>query len=165
MIFESEIFIKNTKISIDSPTYFIADIAANHDGDLQRAKDLICLAKESGANAVKFQHFTAEKIVSDFGFKKLGNQIAHQGSDFPISQIEGRRVIKMFQNFSFFIFSAIKMKYTIFAVALISLKEIFFLYFFRHYIQKSFNLFLIHRKLRSLIIFKRICNYFIDINC
>jgi hypothetical protein len=27
------------------------------------------------------------------------NQIAHQGSDFPISQIEGRRVIKMFQNF------------------------------------------------------------------
>lgn len=27
------------------------------------------------------------------------NQIAHQGSDFPISQVEGRRVIKMFQNF------------------------------------------------------------------
>ncbi len=27
------------------------------------------------------------------------NQIAHQGSDFPVSQVEGRRVIKMFQNF------------------------------------------------------------------
>jgi len=27
------------------------------------------------------------------------NQIAHEGSDFPISQVEGRRVIKMFQNF------------------------------------------------------------------
>ena len=27
------------------------------------------------------------------------NQIAHQGSDFPLSQVEGRRVIKMFQNF------------------------------------------------------------------
>ena len=27
------------------------------------------------------------------------NQIAHDGSDFPLSQIEGRRVIKMFQNF------------------------------------------------------------------
>jgi len=27
------------------------------------------------------------------------NQIAHQGSDFPLTQIEGRRVIKMFQNF------------------------------------------------------------------
>ena len=28
----------------DQPTYFIADIAANHDGDLQRAMDLITLA-------------------------------------------------------------------------------------------------------------------------
>ena len=27
------------------------------------------------------------------------NQIAHEGSDFPISQVEGRRVVKMFQNF------------------------------------------------------------------
>ena len=27
------------------------------------------------------------------------NQIAHEGLDFPLSQIEGRRVIKMFQNF------------------------------------------------------------------
>jgi len=80
MKFEASIYIKNTKISIDSPTYFIADIAANHDGDIERAKDLIWLAKESGANAVKFQHFTAEKIVSDFGFKKLGNQVAHQAN-------------------------------------------------------------------------------------
>jgi len=80
MIFDSEIQLKNTRISLDSPTYFIADVAANHDGDLERARDLIWLAKESGANAVKFQHFTAEKIVSDFGFKKLGEQIAHQAS-------------------------------------------------------------------------------------
>lgn len=29
----------------------------------------------------------------------IRNQIAHSGSDFPLSQIEGRRVIKMFQNF------------------------------------------------------------------
>lgn len=27
------------------------------------------------------------------------NKIAHEGTDFPISQIEGRRVIKMYQNF------------------------------------------------------------------
>ena len=30
------------------PTYFIADISANHDGDLERAKALIRLAKEAG---------------------------------------------------------------------------------------------------------------------
>jgi sialic acid synthase SpsE len=60
------------------PTYFIADIAANHDGDLQRALDLIRLAAEAGADAVKFQHFLAERIVSDFGFRALGGQQSHQ---------------------------------------------------------------------------------------
>lgn len=60
------------------PTYFIADIAANHDGDLKRAKDLIFLAAEAGADAAKFQHFSAETIVSDRGFKDLGSQKSHQ---------------------------------------------------------------------------------------
>ena len=52
--------------------YFIADLAANHDGNLGRAKKLIALAKKNGADAVKFQHFKAETIVSDYGFKKIG---------------------------------------------------------------------------------------------
>jgi len=60
------------------PTYFIADIAANHDGDLERAKKLIALAKQAGADAAKFQNFHAEKIVSDYGFKTLGGQQSHQ---------------------------------------------------------------------------------------
>lgn len=62
----------------DKGVYFIADIAANHDGDLQRAKDLIYLAKEAGADCAKFQHFLAEKIVSDFGFKNLQSAQSHQ---------------------------------------------------------------------------------------
>ncbi len=62
------------------PTYFIADIAANHDGDLERAKLLIRLAKEAGADAAKFQNFSAPKIVSDYGFKNMGNQVSHQSS-------------------------------------------------------------------------------------
>jgi N-acetylneuraminate synthase len=76
----SEAFLKinNTQIGIRYPTYFIADIAANHDGDLERAKDLIYLAAEAGADAAKFQHFTAETIVSDRGFKNLGGQQSHQ---------------------------------------------------------------------------------------
>ncbi len=68
------------KIGHDYPTYFIADIAANHDGDLERAKDLIYLAADSGANAAKFQHFKAETIVSDFGFRTLGCQQSHQAT-------------------------------------------------------------------------------------
>ena len=53
-----------TTISKENPTYFIADIAANHDGDLARAVELIHLAKQSGADCAKFQHFKANKIVS-----------------------------------------------------------------------------------------------------
>jgi sialic acid synthase SpsE len=78
MEYNKKITINNKEISIDSPTYFIADIAANHDGDLSRAKDLIWLSKESGADAAKFQHFKAEKIVSDYGFKKLETKLSHQ---------------------------------------------------------------------------------------
>lgn len=68
------------KVGEDHPTYFIADIAANHDGDLGRAKELIHLAAEAGANAAKFQNFLAETIVSDYGFRALGGQQSHQAS-------------------------------------------------------------------------------------
>lgn len=70
--------IGNTEIHANSKTYFIADIAANHDGDLQRAKKLILLAKEAGADAVKMQHHNCKKYVSDFGFKQLGSKQSHQ---------------------------------------------------------------------------------------
>lgn len=72
--------IENKKVGRDYPVYFIADIAANHDGDVERAKDLIYLAAEAGADAAKFQHFKAETIVSDHGFKTLGGQQSHQAS-------------------------------------------------------------------------------------
>ena len=65
-------------ISNLSKTYFIADIAANHDGKIERAKKLIYLAAEAGANAAKFQNFFAEKIVSDYGFKSLKKKLSHQ---------------------------------------------------------------------------------------
>jgi len=66
-----QIKINKNLIGDKYPTYFIADIGANHDGDLRRAKKLIELCAKAGANAAKFQHFKAETIVSDYGFKKL----------------------------------------------------------------------------------------------
>ncbi|MCX7121827.1 MAG: N-acetylneuraminate synthase family protein [Gammaproteobacteria bacterium] len=73
-----EIKLGKKSVGLHLPTYFIADIAANHDSDLERAKDLIYLCAESGADAAKFQHFTAKTIVSDVGFKSLGLQQSHQ---------------------------------------------------------------------------------------
>jgi sialic acid synthase SpsE len=71
----------NHTIGLNHPTYFIADIAANHDGDKERAKLLIKLAKEAGADAAKFQNFDAPKIVSDYGFKAMsGGQVSHQAA-------------------------------------------------------------------------------------
>jgi sialic acid synthase SpsE len=58
-------------------TYFIADIAANHDGSLTRAKKLIRLCAKAGADAAKFQHFKAETIISPQGFNRIG-KITHQ---------------------------------------------------------------------------------------
>lgn len=62
------------------PLYFIADIGANHDGDINRAYKLIELAKAAGADAAKFQNFQASKIVSRLGFENLGTQLSHQSS-------------------------------------------------------------------------------------
>lgn len=75
-----EIRIGSHVLGENHPTYFIADIAANHDGSLERAKQLIRLAKEAGADAAKFQNFRAAKIVSDLGFRSLGGQQSHQAS-------------------------------------------------------------------------------------
>jgi N-acetylneuraminate synthase len=73
-----DIQIGDKTIGLHHPTYFIADIAANHDGDLERARLLIRLAKEAGADAAKFQNFRAPKIVSDYGFRTMGGQVSHQ---------------------------------------------------------------------------------------
>lgn len=68
------------QIGPDQPCYFIADIGANHDGDVGRAKELIHQCAEAGANAAKFQNFKASTIVSDRGFRALGSQQSHQAS-------------------------------------------------------------------------------------
>jgi sialic acid synthase SpsE len=73
-----KIQIGNRSIGENEPTYFIADVAANHDGNLERAKSLIRLAKQAGADAAKFQNFRAPEIVSDYGFRSMGGQQSHQ---------------------------------------------------------------------------------------
>ena len=75
-----EIRLGDRKVGDGHPTYFIADISANHDGDLRRAKLLIRLAAEAGADAAKFQNFRAAKMVSDVGFRSMGSQLSHQST-------------------------------------------------------------------------------------
>jgi N-acetylneuraminate synthase len=72
--------INGRDVGASAPTYFIADVAANHDGSLDRARELMTLAKAAGADAAKFQHFRADHIVSDKGFRELGGQQSHQAT-------------------------------------------------------------------------------------
>ncbi len=72
--------IGNRWIGDEEPTYFIAEIAANHDGQLERAVKLAHLAAESGADAAKFQHFRAATLVSARGFEVLRAQVSHQAT-------------------------------------------------------------------------------------
>ena len=50
-------------ISETSQPYFIAEVGVNYENDINRAKKIIKLAKEGGADAVKFQSYKAETIA------------------------------------------------------------------------------------------------------
>jgi N-acetylneuraminate synthase len=68
------------KLVDENSLYFIADIGANHNGSLEKAIELIHLVKKSGADAAKFQNFSAKKIVSKLGFENLKNKLSHQSN-------------------------------------------------------------------------------------
>ncbi len=70
--FNKEIVIGDKVIGKDHPTYFIAEIGGNFDGSIDKAKKLIDAAKDAGADCVKFQTFTADTIVSEGGFSRMG---------------------------------------------------------------------------------------------
>jgi N-acetylneuraminate synthase len=60
----NQIKIKNKVVQDFKEPYIIAEIGANHNGDMNLAKKMIISAKENGADAVKFQSWTPSSIVS-----------------------------------------------------------------------------------------------------
>lgn len=59
------ITIAGRRISADEPPYIIAEISANHNGNLETALKLIDVAKEAGADAVKMQTYRPDTITLD----------------------------------------------------------------------------------------------------
>ena len=59
------ITIDGKTIGSNSPTYIVAEMSANHNGDYNRAVEILHAAKEAGADAVKIQTYTADTITID----------------------------------------------------------------------------------------------------
>lgn len=57
--------IGNRLIGAGQPAYIIAEMSANHAGSIERAKEIIRMAKECGADCVKIQTYTADTITID----------------------------------------------------------------------------------------------------
>ena len=53
---------KNNQIDDETSIFIIAEIGINHNGNLEIAKDLIDVAFDSGADAVKFQKRTIDLV-------------------------------------------------------------------------------------------------------
>ncbi|MFA6304892.1 MAG: N-acetylneuraminate synthase family protein [Patescibacteria group bacterium] len=85
--FPQQIKIGNRTIGLNEPTLFIADIGANFDRDLTKAKKLALAAKDAGADVVKFQTFKADKIVSGPSFAKMQLKGVHGSWNKPINEV------------------------------------------------------------------------------
>ncbi|KAB7628235.1 N-acetylneuraminate synthase family protein [Alkalilimnicola sp. S0819] len=64
---------KDFRISAGGAPYVIAEIGANHNGDLNLAKEMVAAAKACGAHAAKFQSWTPESLISESEYQS--NQV------------------------------------------------------------------------------------------
>ncbi len=71
----------------NAPTYFIAEIGANFDGNLETAKKYALAAKKAGADCAKIQTFSAKKIVSREAFSKMKLKGVHGSWKRPVDEV------------------------------------------------------------------------------
>ncbi len=76
--------ISNKLVGDQQPIFIIAEAGVNHNGKLELAKKLVDIAAEAGADAIKFQTFRAENLVTadlelaDYVKKNIGKDLGQQ---------------------------------------------------------------------------------------
>ncbi|MGL4589751.1 MAG: N-acetylneuraminate synthase [Mycoplasmatales bacterium] len=73
-------------------TYIIAEIGCNHNGDMELARKMVDKAVECGVDAVKFQTFKADKLISKYAPKADYQKITTGEAD---SQLEMTKKLEM----------------------------------------------------------------------
>jgi N,N'-diacetyllegionaminate synthase len=63
MKFNKHFKVANKIISENTPVFIIAEAGVNHNGDINKAKELIDVASSAGVDAVKFQAFKTENLI------------------------------------------------------------------------------------------------------
>lgn len=83
------ISINGRKIGPGYPPYIIGEMSGNHNGDINRAFELLQAAKDAGVDAVKIQTYTADTLTLD-----------HDGDDFLIKTgpWEGRKLYELYEE-------------------------------------------------------------------
>ena len=85
--FPKEIMIGHRLVGRGHQTYVIAEIGANFDHSIDKAKRLVLAAKECGADCAKFQSFLSERIVSPEGFASMTLEGVHGSWGKPVDEV------------------------------------------------------------------------------
>ena len=80
------------------PCFIIAEAGVNHDGDVDKAKRMIDVAVNAGADAVKFQTFTGEKLASKDAFLATYHKKGAVSNDESLKQLL-KRLELSFDNY------------------------------------------------------------------
>ncbi|MGX2974316.1 N-acetylneuraminate synthase [Ursidibacter arcticus] len=75
-----------------SNVFIVAEIGCNHNGDPLLAKKMVDVAKECGVDAVKFQTFKADKLISKYAPKAEYQKVTTGTAD---SQLEMTRKLEL----------------------------------------------------------------------
>ena len=74
-----KVMIGEHAIGIGLEPFVVAEVGINHNGELERALEMIHVAKSAGCDAVKFQTFKAKEFVNDpsqmFSYRSQGKEV------------------------------------------------------------------------------------------